>query len=59
MTKPSCHRRDKNDDHDDNGTNKNNRNFINPIRNNQTKIKEEIITNTVSFYQKNGNENGS
>ena len=37
MTKPSCHRRDKNDDDDDDGTNKNTRNFIKTKRNNQTK----------------------
>ena len=55
--KKSCYRRDEKCDDDNDGNNKNNHNSLQKQRNNKPKPINEIKTNTVNLYQKNGNKN--
>ena len=57
--KKSYHYCDKNDNNNNTSNNKNDCNSSNNLSNNQTKPVNEIKTNKVSVYQKNGNRNDS
>ena len=58
LDKKSCYRRDEKYNNNDDGNNKNDHNSSQKQFNNKPKSIDEIKTNKMSLYPKNGNKNG-